>query len=144
MKCLVIEMNEETQKKMFEFQLLQSHLQELQRRQQLVAERIGELVRTKAAFEELKTVKAGDAAMIPLGGENFIPGKITDTKNVLVGVGGGIAIRKSADAAAETLDGRIREMEHIADSLMGEVQSIVGQLTRIQTELEAQNRKSAD
>lgn len=127
----------ELQRKILHFQLLQAHLQELQRRQEMLAERLAELARTRAAFEELKTVKAGDAAMVPLGGENFISGKITDTKSVLVSIGGGVAIRKSADGAAEILDSRINEMEKIADELGAEASATVSQLTRLQSELEA-------
>ncbi|MEM7820973.1 MAG: prefoldin subunit alpha [Candidatus Aenigmatarchaeota archaeon] len=129
--------NEETQKKVFEFQLLQAHLQELQQRQQMVAERMAELNRTKAAFEELKTVKAGDSALIPLGGENFVPGKIADTNNIFVGIGGGVAIKKSVDGAAEILDGRISEMEKVADELTTDIQATIAQLARLQSELEA-------
>lgn len=129
-------MDENTQKKVFEFQLLQAHLQELQQRQQMVAERLNELARTKAAFEELKTVKTDSSALVPLGGENFVPGKITDTKNILVGIGGGIAIKKSAEAASDILDGRMAEMEKAADELAGETQGTIAALARLQAELE--------
>lgn len=131
----------ELQRKIIQFQLLQAHLQEIQRRQEIVNERLGELARTSAAFEELRTVKAGDAAMIPLGGENFVPGKITDTKNVLVSIGGGVAIKKSAQGAAEILKGRLGEMEKIADELAAEASATVSQLARLQPELEALSQR---
>lgn len=134
-------MNEETQKKIFEFQLLQGHLQELQKRQEIVAERIEELARTRAAFAELATVKDDSNALIPLGGENFISGKITETRKILVGIGGGVAVKRSVEAATEILEGRINEMEGAADKLAAEAQSTVSQLVRLQSELEAARKK---
>lgn len=133
-------MEDGSEKKIFEFQILQQHLQEVQRRQQMVAERIDELARTKAAFEELKTVKAGDSAMIPLGGENFIPGKIADTNSILVGIGGGVAIKRSVETAGDILDGRISEMERVSCELATEAQSTFSRLTNLQAELEAQHK----
>ena len=139
--CSVTAMDEGSQKKIFEFQMLQAHLQELQRRQEMVVERMNELARTRAAFEELNTVKAGEGALIPLGGENFVQGKIADTKNIIVGIGGGVAIKKTAEGASEILDGRIKELESVADELSAEVQSTIMQLAKLQSELEAVSEK---
>lgn len=130
-------MDDGTQKKVFEFQILQAHLQELQRRQEMVAERLTELGRSAAALEELATVKPGSSALIPMGGDNFASGKITDTKSILVGVGGGIAIKKSVGDAKGILEGRIKELEGMADKLGAEMQSTIAALARLQPELEA-------
>lgn len=138
---MVNEVNTELQRKTVQFYLLQAHLQELQRRQELVVERLGELARTKTAFAELKTVKAGSTAMIPLGGENFISGKITNTETVFVSIGGGVVIKKPAEAAVAILDGRIAELEKLGNELVAEISATIDQLTRLQTELETAAEK---
>ncbi len=129
-------MDESAQKKVFEFQMLQGHLQELQKREEIVGQRLTELARTRFALEELKSVKPDSNAMIPMGGDNFVPGKITDTKNILVSIGGGVAIKKSVEAAVEVMTDRIKELEDVADKITAEAQTTVSHLVKLQSELE--------
>jgi prefoldin alpha subunit len=132
---------EELRRKAIQFQLLQAHLGELSKKQELVAERLNELSRAKTALEELETVKPGDTVMIPLGGDNFVQGKITDAKSILVSIGSGVAVKKPKQAAAEILDSRVTELDGLLNGLIAEAQAVSAQLARMRTELERPGRQ---
>lgn len=122
---------EEIQKLAMQFQSLQNSLQFIKEREAVVLTHIEELQRTKQAIEDLKNIKP-NATFIPLGSGNFIKGEIKDTKDIIVGVGGGVAIRKNREDAAEILDSRIKDMDKMLDEISEQAKGIVAQLTEIE------------
>jgi len=126
---------EEIQQKVLEFQILESSLRILEQREALIIEKLEELKRTKAALEELKNVKLRDA-MIPLGSSNFISGKITDTENVVIGVGAGVAIKKKREDALKFVEDKIKELESSSVSISSQAEEILQRLRNLQNEIE--------
>lgn len=125
---------EELQKKILQFQFLQQNLQMIQEKQEIAAERLEDLSRTKSALEELENVKGN--ALISIGSGNFVSGSITDTKNVIIGIGGGCAIKKTREGAIEFLDLKIKEIEKALDKISSQGQFIVEQLTNLRSDIE--------
>ena len=61
------------------------------------------------ALESLKDSEEGQEAMVPLTTSLYVPGKLTDTKSVMVDVGTGYFVDKRVDGAV-ALVGRKKEM----------------------------------
>lgn len=128
-------MKDDLQKKIIQFQILEANLKALQERADMMTGRIEELEGTKAAIEELKEVKPSNA-LIPLGSGNFITGKVENTEDVIVGIGGGVAVKKKRDDAVAVLDDNLKESGKILDDLKNQIMGIALQLEKIQEEVE--------
>ena len=128
-------MKEDLQKKIVQFQVLEANLKALQEREEIINERILEIENTKAAIEELKKSKP-NKALIPLGSGNFIPGNIENIEEVIVGIGSGVALKKSREEAIEILDGNFMELEKNLNEIRIQSTSIALQLAKIQDEVE--------
>ena len=123
------------QKKIVQFQILESNLKSLQERAQVVSQRMEELQRTRAALEDMKTTAPGKA-MIPIGSGNFVFGTIDNMNDVVVSVGNDIAIKKDRKTAIEILDKKITETEDVLNDITKKSQSLIQGLAELQIELE--------
>lgn len=103
------EIGEEMQRKNMQLQILQANMQIIRERQHSLTHRLGELAETKQTIGDIKSVKNGSEILLPLGSGNFVSGKVSDTGKILVGVGGGIAIKKSPEEALRFLEERVAE-----------------------------------
>jgi len=126
----------EIQARLMEFQILQGTHQALRQRIETAIQHSNELNHTKLALEELGNTKPGPA-LIPMGSDNFVPGKIESVDSVLVGIGGGVILRKSRTDAVAVLDGRLSEIQKHVEELTKQFSSVEAQLSRIQPQLEA-------
>ncbi len=89
-----------------------------------------EMENTKETINEMKTVKSGSEALIPLGSGNYVQGSMSVMEKILVGVGGGIAIKKSPEDATKFLETRIAEVK-------SELIELNNQLVQIENEMRA-------
>ncbi len=126
---------DELQRKIIEFQILESNLKMLQEKAEIFNSRMEELQRTKEAMEELKVTKP-NKALIPMGSGNFVYGSIENCDDVIVGIGGGAAIKKKREDAMLNLDGRIKEIESELETLLKQVSTFVYQLEKTQQDIE--------
>lgn len=128
-------MNEDMQKKMLEFQILDTNLKMLQERAEMVNQKLEDFQRTKIAIEELKSTKP-DKALVPLGSGNYVYGTIENCDNIIVGVGSDVAIKKKREKALETMDVRIKEIENNLNTILKQSSVFVAQLEKVQMEIE--------
>lgn len=125
----------ELEKKAIQFKVLESSMEVLRQREEEVSMRMDELHRAKLALKELEGVKESNA-LIPIGAGNFVSGKVSDLEKIIVGVGGGIAVKKTREEALNVVDERIKEMEKAADELSGERKNILDSMVKLQSEIE--------
>ena len=129
------------QQKAMEWQILEANMRALKEQQQMVMARYEELQVTRATIEELDHTKAGKA-LIPIGAGNFIHGKVEDSKDVIVGVGGGIAIKKNRKEAIEVIEGRAKELEKAMNDLAKQEHQILQSMQELQLDLQkAEDKK---
>lgn len=127
---------QELQKKFMHFQILQGNLQVLKERQEFILQKLQEMTETKETLEGLKDVKPDDETLVPLGSGNFVSGKITNCEKVLIGMGGGLAIKKPREEAIGIIEKRIEELNSALLELSKEAQTTSMELQRMQPELE--------
>ena len=125
----------EMQKMVVQFQMLEANLKALQERAAMLSGRLEEIQSTKMAIEDLEKVKPSKA-LIPLGSGNFIPGTIESTKEVIIGVGGGIAVKKKREDALVMLGTRFKEIEKELVDATNQSTKIALQMERIQEQVE--------
>ena len=131
--------DEDMQKKIVQFQILESNLKVLQERAGLISQRLDEFQKTREAINELEASKPGKA-LIPLGSGNFVQGSVENTDDIIVSVGNDIALKKDRKGAVEILDKKITEAENSLNDITKKSQAIIGGLEEIQCEIEAMQK----
>jgi prefoldin alpha subunit len=127
---------DDLQKKIVEFQILDTNLKMLQEKAGLVNQKLEDLQRTKISIEELKNVKPSKA-LVPLGSGNFVYGSIENCNDIIVGIGSDVAVRKKREKALEFLGSRIKDLENDMNTVLKQSSVFVMQLERVQQEIES-------
>jgi len=126
---------DDLQRKIVEFQILDTNLKLLQEKAQLVNQKLEDLQRTKIAIGDLKNAKPSKA-LVPLGSGNFVCGSIENCEDIIVGIGSDVAVKKKREKALVFLDGRIKELENELNTVLKQSSVFVMQLEKVQQEIE--------
>ena len=128
--------NDDLQKKIVEFQILDTNLKMLQERAGMLNQKLEDLQRTKIAIEDLKSTKPSKA-LIPLGSGNFVHGSIDNCDEIIVGVGSDVVVKKKREKALEFLDSRIKDLENDLNTVLKQSSMFVARLENVQQEIES-------
>lgn len=96
-----------------EFALYEAQIKTLAENLELIEVSIVELKKVEEGLKVIKDAKVGSEILVPMGPDSFINAKITDTKNVIIGLGSGVAAKKSIGAAIMDMEERIKELENV-------------------------------
>lgn len=94
-----------------------AQLEGLMRQQQLIQLAVDEHVRARETIKQLAKGSPGDEVLVPLGAESYIHSKISDDRDVVVGVGSGVSLKRSAEDAEKILDGKIDDLSRAFKSV---------------------------
>ena len=134
-KSMEIKKMEEKQQKLMQFQFLQQANQQIQQQAQQLAQKIAELAQAKQSLEDFEKVKPSDA-LVPIGGGNYVSGKISNSDEILVTFGAGIAVKKSRAEAMKITEARLQELQKIGAEMSSQQNLINLQLQSLQSELQ--------
>ncbi len=126
---------EDKQQKLMQFQFLQQAHQQIQQQAQQLSQKIAELAAARQSLEDFEKVKPSDA-LIPVGGGNYISGKISNSDEVLVTFGAGIAVKKTRAEAVRITEARLSELQKIGAEMSSQQNLINLQLQSLQQELQ--------
>ncbi len=96
-----------------ELRLLEGTFEELQSRLNLVDAGLMEFKLATTALEGTKDKKPGSSILVPIGGGSYAKAQLSDSEKVIVGVGAGVAVEKTVDAAKESIRNRSEELEKV-------------------------------
>ena len=101
---------EQAQQLLYEMQMLEGHLTELQRRESSL---VSVLREASAAIESIKSIKGEKPvnSLVPLGLGAFAKTEISTKEKLVVNIGAGIAVEKEHDSAINYVESRIKEIE---------------------------------
>ncbi|MDO5843766.1 MAG: prefoldin subunit alpha [Methanocorpusculum sp.] len=131
-----------------EAQSLQAYMNEYSQQFELMSQQLRfiETARAEAlasvdAIEAVSSSKGEVDSLLNLGGGVSVRAKVTDTKRMIVGIGAGVSVEKSAEDAVSYLKDRVTEMDasakRLAESLgkleqqVGAVQKRMDEISRI-------------
>jgi len=123
------------QKKVLEWQIMQQNMQMIKQREQEISIRLEELIQTRGTLEELASTKP-EKALIPIGSGNYLDGAIDDVKHVTIGVGAGIAVKKTREEALKMVDDRAGELSRALSDIHNEEHRVNSELQKITQELQ--------
>ncbi len=127
------QIREELERKSVQLQILQANMQMIREKEHALSHRLMELEETKQAIRDIGTVKAESEILVPLGSGNFVSGKISGTDKILVGVGGGIAIKKSPEDALKFLGERSAETNSAVQELESQYMKMENEARALQS-----------
>jgi prefoldin alpha subunit len=125
----------EFQEKIATYRLLESRVDALARQQDAFVSKVAEINSTLAGIDE--AVKSPADAMVPLGTAVYARGSVDGKAKLLVEVGAGVAVERTADEAKAILETRRKDLEQAIETLQKDMQTIVAMLQRIESETQA-------
>jgi prefoldin alpha subunit len=132
----VVDREQQLQAKMMQFQILQGTYQTVQQQLQEAAARANELAATKVTLEGMGGTKPAPA-LLPIGSDNFVAGRLEKVDTVLVGIGGGIAVKRARTDAIKIIDGKLEELQKHVGQLSQQLAALEAELSRLQPQIEA-------
>ena len=126
-----------------EMQSLQSYLNEYSQQFELLSQQM-QMIETAraeslASIEALEALAAADgevSTLLMLGGGVSVRATVTDTKNMLVGIGAGVTVEKSAGDAVAFLRDRLTEMDASGKRLSERLGKLQSQITVVQKRMQ--------
>lgn len=94
-----------------------AQLENLQKQQELLALSAEELMRARETMSRYEKAGKGAQILVPIGGNAFLFGQVTDSENAVIGIGSDVLVEEGVGKAIERLDGRIKQVQEAAGSL---------------------------
>ena len=126
---------------MMEYEQIRGQIEALQENLSMIDSSVMQMDAAIDALNAASTLTGDNEILLPVGADSFLSAKITDTKNVLVGVGAEVAVQKNiADAISdakskkdvlvktrETRGGELERLVGIAQEMAPKLQAMMGQ-----------------
>ena len=115
-----------------------AQLEGLVKQQQLIQLAVDEHVRARETIKDLAKGNIGDDILIPLGADSYIHAKISDRRDAIVGVGAGVSILRTPEAAQKILDDKIDELSRAFKSITDKAAQTEGMIQELTDRVQAQ------
>ena len=91
------------------------------------------------ASETLETIKdkKDSETLVPIGAGSFIITEIKNTDEVIVGLGAGVAVKKTVESAQESVQDQKKDLEALLNKMMNDLNKITEIIVRKTPEAEA-------
>ena len=104
---------EKAEKLLVEYEYYKGQAEALQEGIALLDASIMQIDATIITLGETGSLEKKNEILLPVGSDSFLRATITDTKNAVVGIGAGVAVKKTIKEAAQELEERKKELEKI-------------------------------
>lgn len=123
-----------------ELNMYKSQAELLQQQVEAIQASLTEVEVLESTLEDIKDKKSLET-MVPVGAGSFMNAEITNTDEVIMSVGAGVAIKKSAEEAKETLASQKKELNDSLDKMMSNLQKISQIVAQLSPQAEELMRK---
>jgi prefoldin alpha subunit len=100
-----------------EIRILEGSVATLQSRLDIVRSASNEVTLAHATLEGLTKLQDGDDTLVPVGAGSYVRMRVTDTKKLLMSIGGGAAMEKDVASSIEELKTRALELDKARTSI---------------------------
>lgn len=115
-----------------------AQLEGLLRQQQLIQLAVDEHVRARETLKALAKGAPGDEVLMPLGADSYIPARISENGNAIIGMGAGVSIQKTKDEAERFLDSKIDELSRAFKSVTERAQQMESAIQELTERMQSQ------
>jgi len=124
---------QELQKVMYQADIYRKHIEEINEQVSMIDMTIKTMEATIEALNLLNKTEIDTEILVPLGSNCFARAKLSDNKDVILGIGAGISVEKtipesvkSLDESIENLNGATAEMQKKS----AEIENLIAQLDK--------------
>lgn len=117
-------------------QAYQARMEALQQQANLVQVSIDDVDNALKALTVLDGIEPGHDMLVPIGAGSFVHATIMKPDRVLVGLGAGVTVEKTATDAKTVVQSRRTDLEKVLVETTNALNEITGELMRLQQEAE--------
>jgi len=126
------EIEKKLQEKVLTYRILENRLDSLVKQQNVFLSRAMEIENTIESIDEIK--KEGKDLLFPIGAAAYARGDVTDKNKLIVEVGAGVLLEKTADEGKTILEKRKREIQNAVEALQQDLQNVSETMQKIETD----------
>ena len=127
----------ESEEVLREYELCRNQLETFKQNIDLIDKSLQELKIVRKSLDEIKGTKKNNEIFVPIGIDSFLKAKITDSKNVIVGIGAGVAVKKTIDEAKDNTEKRITELEKVKANNTSNLESVISKLRELEPSVQS-------
>lgn len=116
---------------MGEYEFLRKQVENLGQNLEVLEASLVEMRIVKDSLGKIEKEGPENEVLVPIGGDSFLKAKITDTENVIQGIGAGVSVKKTTAQAEESLGERIEKYEKLREDTTKRLQEGIGRLEEI-------------
>ena len=124
----------ERQKEIFELNMLDMQLRQMEQQAMMVEQQILEQQTTSHNLDELKKTKNGQNMLFPFSKDIFIEGKL-EKNDVLVNIGSKTLVRKSIEDAKKIVVKQRDRLLDVSDEIKAKMSEIIARISELEKEL---------
>ena len=131
-------MEKELQEKLMAYRALEGRIDSLAKQHDMFASKVVETQSTIDSINEIsiqgKGAEGTKDILFPLGSAAYTRGTVADKDKLIVEVGAGVALEKTAEEGKAILEKRKKELEEAMGVLRKEMQNISGMMQKIEAD----------
>ena len=127
--------DQEFQKKILEFNLLDARIRELEQNLALLEKQIAELQTCQISLDEIKNSKKDSEILAPVSSGIFIKGKLENNSEVLIDIGSKTLCRKNVDEAKKIIQSKLDKALEVHEKLINEVNKVAQNLANLEKQI---------
>ena len=127
----------ELQQRYTDMKMIESQIKEMQEQAEAVNSQVLEMTSAIASVNELSKDDKPKEALIPVAGGVFAKGEIKDTKKLILSVGAGICVEKSAEETVKIIESRLDELKKYSEQLNIQMNELNSSALQIEAEVRA-------
>jgi len=128
------EASEQLKEKYVELSTLDKQIKQMQEQHEKFSMQIAELSGMIGSLDELKAVKQGSKALVPVFQGIFVNATIENTDEFIVNVGDNVAVKKNLEETKTLLTSQISELEKFSVQLSQNIEQMIDQAQNLQKE----------
>ena len=121
--------DEDFQRSLVQLRVYEGSARALQARLEIVNAAMNEFSLASTTLEGVKTQKADEDALIPVGGGSYVRVRLSDISKIVMGIGAGVALEKPIEDSIKEIKERIADLDKARTSLQEQLSQA---LTRIE------------
>jgi prefoldin alpha subunit len=123
-----------TQENALRMQILEQQAAAVQKQVQQLEEQLAELDITKESLDELKKSKSGADMLSMLSPGIFVKTSLANNEEVIINVGGNVAVKKKTSEAKKMIEEQIGEIKNIQAQLVLDMQKFNEAILKMEKE----------
>lgn len=126
---------EQMQRRYMELQLLSHQIKEMQKQVQTIDGQLMDLEATNNTLDELSKTKEKSEMFVPVSSGVFAMAELKGSKELLVNVGAGVAVKKPISDVREMIDEQLVELGNYRQQALAQLESQIVNAKKLEKEL---------